>query len=375
MQDGSDISHQPGRQRWGTRGTAGALFAGRLTFENVSCSIGSTEILKDLSFELQAGEIACLLGQSGCGKTTLLQIAAGIQRPTAGRVLLDGEEVDGPTRYVPPERRNVGLVFQDFALFPHLTVIENVAFGLSALSRGEAAKVAEHALARVGLASFRDSYPSSLSGGEQQRVALARAIVPRPQVMLMDEPFSGLDQRLRETVRGETLALLQETRATCVLVTHDPVEAMDFADRILLMRAGRLIQTGSSVDLFNRPADLQVARFFSDVNELGAIVRNGNVETPLGTFSAAGFDQGTEVVVIVRPQALSLAQAGAGTEGYVLEARFLGDKTRLQVQFNGVDEPLAVLLSGLSPQRGETAHFRVDHNHVLIFTKPAPDSI
>jgi iron(III) transport system ATP-binding protein len=375
MQDGSDISHQPGRQRWGTRGTAGALFAGRLTFENVSCSIGSTEILKDLSFELQAGEIACLLGQSGCGKTTLLRIAAGIQRPTAGRVLLDGEEVDGPTRYVPPERRNVGLVFQDFALFPHLTVIENVAFGLSALSRGEAAKVAEHALARVGLASFRDSYPSSLSGGEQQRVALARAIVPRPQVMLMDEPFSGLDQRLRETVRGETLALLQETRATCVLVTHDPVEAMDFADRILLMRAGRLIQTGSSVDLFNRPADLQVARFFSDVNELGAIVRNGNVETPLGTFSAAGFDQGTEVVVIVRPQALSLAQAGAGTEGYVLEARFLGDKTRLQVQFNGVDEPLAVLLSGLSPQRGETAHFRVDHNHVLIFTKPAPDSI
>ncbi|HQX85222.1 MAG TPA: ABC transporter ATP-binding protein [Aestuariivirga sp.] len=375
MQDGSDISHQPGRQRWGTRGTAGALFAGRLTFENVSCSIGSTEILKDLSFELQAGEIACLLGQSGCGKTTLLRIAAGIQRPTAGRVLLDGEEVDGPTRYVPPERRNVGLVFQDFALFPHLTVIENVAFGLSALSRGEAAKVAEHALARVGLASFRDSYPSSLSGGEQQRVALARAIVPRPQVMLMDEPFSGLDQRLRETVRGETLALLQETRATCVLVTHDPVEAMDFADRILLMRAGRLIQTGSSVDLFNRPADLQVARFFSDVNELGAIVKNGNVETPLGTFSAAGFDQGTEVVVIVRPQALSLAQAGAGTEGYVLEARFLGDKTRLQVQFNGVDEPLAVLLSGLSPQRGETAHFRVDHNHVLIFTKPAPDSI
>ena len=284
MQDGSEISNQPERQRWGTRGTAGALFAGKLTFENVSCTIGTTEILKNLSFELQAGEIACLLGQSGCGKTTLLRIAAGIQRPTSGRVLLDDEEVDGPTRYVPPERRNVGLVFQDFALFPHLTVIENVSFGLNALSRKEAAKVAEHALARVGLASFRHSYPSSLSGGEQQRVALARAIVPRPQVMLMDEPFSGLDQRLRETVREETLALLQETRATCVLVTHDPVEAMDFADRILLMRAGRLIQTGTSTELFNKPADLQVARFFSDVNELGAVVKNGNVETPLGTL-------------------------------------------------------------------------------------------
>jgi iron(III) transport system ATP-binding protein len=375
MQDASENSNQPERQRWGQRGTAGALFAGKLAFENVSCSIGSTDILKNLSFELQAGEIACLLGQSGCGKTTLLRVAAGIQQVASGRVLLDDEEVDGPSGFVPPERRNVGLVFQDFALFPHLNVIENVSFGLNALSRKEAAKVAEHALERVGLASFRHSYPSSLSGGEQQRVALARAIVPRPQVMLMDEPFSGLDQRLRETVREETLALLKETRATCVLVTHDPVEAMDFADRILLMRAGRLIQTGTSTELFNKPADLQVARFFSDVNEIGARVKNGNVETPLGIFSAAGFANGEEIVVLIRPQAVTLANAGAGTEGYVLEVRFLGDKTRLQVQFNGIDEPLAVLLNGHTPQKGETASFRVDHDHVLIFTKPAPDSI
>ena len=375
MQDGSENSNQQERQRWGQRGTAGALFAGKLAFENISCTIGSTEILKDLSFELQAGEIACLLGQSGCGKTTLLRIAAGIQRPSSGRVLLDDEEVDGPSHYVPPERRNVGLVFQDFALFPHLTVIENVSFGLNALSPKEAAKVAEHALERVGLASFRHSYPSSLSGGEQQRVALARAIVPRPQVMLMDEPFSGLDQRLRETVREETLALLKETRATCVLVTHDPVEAMDFADRILLMRAGHLIQTGTSTELFNNPADLQVARFFSDVNEIEARVRDGMVETPLGTFHAAGFASGETVVVVIRPQALLLVRENGSTEGYVLEARFLGDKTRLQVQFNGIDEPLAVLLNGHTPQRGETANFRVDHDHVLIFTKPAADSI
>jgi iron(III) transport system ATP-binding protein len=375
MREGHENSNQPERQRWGQRGTAGALFAGKLAFENISCTIGSTEILKDLSFELQAGEIACLLGQSGCGKTTLLRIAAGIQRPTSGRVLLDDEEVDGPSHYVPPERRNVGLVFQDFALFPHLTVIENVAFGLNALSRKEAAKVAEHALERVGLASFRHSYPSSLSGGEQQRVALARAIVPRPQVMLMDEPFSGLDQRLRETVREETLALLKETRATCVLVTHDPVEAMDFTDRILLMRAGRLIQTGTSTELFNNPADLQVARFFSDVNEIEARVRDGMVETALGIFHAAGFASGETVVVVIRPQALLLVRENGSTEGYVLEARFLGDKTRLLVQFNGIDEPLAVLLTGQVPQKGETAYFRVDHDHVLIFTKPATDSI
>jgi iron(III) transport system ATP-binding protein len=374
MQDASDNSNQPERQRWGQRGTAGALFAGKLAFENVSCSIGSTDILKNLSFELQAGEIACLLGQSGCGKTTLLRIAAGIQQVTSGRVLLDDEEVDGPSGFVPPERRNVGLVFQDFALFPHLNVIENVCFGLNALSRKEATKVAEHALERVGLAGFRHSYPSSLSGGEQQRVALARAIVPRPQVMLLDEPFSGLDQRLRETVREETLALLKETRATCVLVTHDPVEAMDFADRILLMRAGRLIQTGTSAELFNSPVDLQVARFFSDVNEIAGRVRGGIVDTPLGKFSAASLANDEAVVVVIRPQALCLARENEGTEGYVLEARFLGDKTRCMVQFNGIDEPLNALLVGHAPQKGETAYFRVDHDYVLIFTKPTTDS-
>ena len=375
MQDARENTGHSETQRWGQRGTAGALFAGKLAFEQVSCSIGATDILKDLSFELQAGEIACLLGQSGCGKTTLLRIAAGIQRLTAGRVLLDDEEVDGPTRFLPPERRNVGLVFQDYALFPHLNVIENVSFGLNALSRREALKVAEHALERVGLASFRHSYPSSLSGGEQQRVALARAIVPRPQVMLMDEPFSGLDQRLRETVRQETLALLKETRATCVLVTHDPVEAMDLADRIFLMRAGRLIQSGTSAELFNKPADLHVARFFSDVNEISGRVKNGLVETPLGRFAANGFANGEDVVIVVRPQALRISREAEGTEGLVRDVRFLGDKTRCMVQFNGLDEPLAALLSGKAPQKGETAFFRIDHDLVLAFTKANSDSI
>ena len=375
MQDARENIGHSETQRWGQRGTAGALFAGKLAFEHVSCSIGATDILKDLSFELQAGEIACLLGQSGCGKTTLLRIAAGIQRLTAGRVLLDDEEVDGPTRFLPPERRNVGLVFQDYALFPHLNVIENVSFGLNALSRREALKVAEHALERVGLASFRHSYPSSLSGGEQQRVALARAIVPRPQVMLMDEPFSGLDQRLRETVRQETLALLKETRATCVLVTHDPVEAMDFADRILLMRAGRLIQTGTPAELFNSPVDLQVARFFSEVNEVEGRVKDGRIETPLGIFPAGNLADGAEAVVVIRPQALRITRLQQGIEGYVLEARFLGDKSRLQVQFNGLEQPVSVVLNGRAPQKGETATFHVDHDRVLTFTKPVPDSI
>ena len=375
MYRASEISVTNPRPRWGQRGTAGAMIAGQLTFENVSCSIAGNPILKNLNFEIKAGEIACLLGQSGCGKTTLLRIAAGIQRPSAGRVLIDGDVVDGPQQFVPPERRNVGLVFQDFALFPHLSVIENVAFGLNALNRVDATKIAEHALERVGLGGFRDAYPGSLSGGEQQRVALARAIVTRPQVMLMDEPFSGLDQRLRETVREETLALLKETRATCVLVTHDPVEAMDLADRIFLMRSGRLIQSGTPTELFQKPSDLHAARFFSDVNEISGRVENGMVETPLGKFAARRFAEGEEIIIVVRPQAFRISQKREGTEGLVREARFLGDKTRCMVQFNGLEEPLAVLLSGKPPQKGEIAFFQIDHEFVLAFTKANSDSI
>jgi iron(III) transport system ATP-binding protein len=357
--------------RWGPRGTAGALFAGQLTFQGVGYDVDGQAIVSDLSFELKPGEIACLLGPSGCGKTTLLRLAAGIQRATAGRIVIDDFEVDGPKSFVPPERRNLGMVFQDFALFPHLTVIENVAFGLRALSRDEAVKVSERALQRVGLASFRDTYPASLSGGEQQRVALARAVVTRPQVMLMDEPFSGLDQRLREAMRSETLALLRETRATCVLVTHDPIEAMEMADRIFVMRKGRLVQVGAPADVFDRPKDLEVARFFSDVNELSASCENGFAVTPLGRFPASGRD----VTVVIRPQALRLARDGEGIDGLVLENRFLGDRSRLMIQFNGLDEPFCAIVAGRGPDKGRIAHFRVDEYQVLVFKKPEPGSI
>ncbi len=195
--------------RWGQRGTAGAHFAGQLRLEDVSLTLAGTDIVHNVSFTVEPGEIVSLLGPSGCGKTSLLRIAAGIIRATSGRVLLDGEEFDGPLRFLPPERRNLGMVFQDFALFPHLTAVQNVAFGLHMLERKEALKIATLMLERVGLNGFRNSYPGALSGGEQQRVALARAIVARPKVMLLDEPFSGLDQRLRELGAGGNIGIAQ----------------------------------------------------------------------------------------------------------------------------------------------------------------------
>ncbi len=372
MKPSTDIGTDERNARWGQRGTAGATFAGLLEFENVSKAFGRTPAVMDVSLKLHPGEIACLLGPSGCGKTTLLRIAAGIDKPDSGRLLFDGQEMAGPGKFVPPERRNIGLMFQDFALFPHLSILDNVAFGLKNLPRVEARSIALQALERVGLARYAASYPHHLSGGEQQRVALARAVVPRPQVMLMDEPFSGLDQRLRESVRAETLALLRETRASCLLVTHDPVEAMGLADRIFLMRYGRLIQAGTPEDLYRRPVDAAAARFFSDTNEVKGKVVDGVINTPLGVFQApAGLVAG-EAVVMVRPQGITRARHGEGIEGLVTETRFQGDDVRCSVIFNGIDDALTVLVSALNaPAKGQAAWFKIDLQHVFVFESGA----
>lgn len=355
---------------WGTRGTAGATFAGNIVFENVSYAVGDVPILHDLSFTLLPGEIICLLGPSGCGKTSLLRLAAGVSRPTYGRILIDGIEVAGKSKYVPPEKRNVGLMFQDFALFPHMSVIENVAYGLHALGHKEALETSLRALERVGLAEYRDVFPHGLSGGEQQRVALARAIVPRPQVMLLDEPFSGLDQRLRETIRTESLALLRETRATCIFVTHDPAEAMEISDRILFMRGGRLVQVGKPEELYHKPIDVAAARFFSDLNEIEGKVENGSVGTPFGRFSASGFADGSVVTVMIRPHAIRRARGNDGVEGFVRERRFLGDMARLEINFIGLDKPISAIISGTDHVgQGETARFVIADEGILIFTK------
>ena len=208
--------------RWGQRGTAGASIPAQLAFENLVQVYDSLRALDGVSLTIEPGEIVCLLGHSGCGKTTLLRIAAGVEAPTSGRVLMDGREVSGPRTFLEPERRGIGLMFQDYALFPHMTILQNNMFGLKDLSSAEAGVAARRALSRVGLEHYANEYPHTLSGGEQQRVALARSIAPRPGVLLMDEPFSNLDRRMRDAIRDETVAILRETGATTIVVTHDP---------------------------------------------------------------------------------------------------------------------------------------------------------
>lgn len=353
---------------------AGTSFAARLTFEAVRKQYGDRAALSGLSLDIAPGEIVCLLGPSGCGKTTLLRIAAGIERPTGGRVLISDREVASDTQFVPPEKRGVGLMFQDFALFPHLTILDNVAFGLKALPREDARREAMRMLTRVGLARYGDQYPHILSGGQQQRVALARAIVPRPAVMLMDEPFSGLDVQLRDSMQEETLRLMRETRATSMIVTHHPEEAMRLGDRIAVMREGALVQTGSAQDLYRQPVDLFVARLFSEINEVPVRVAGGRIASPFGSLAAPGLADGAEAILCIRQRGVGLAALGDGTadkpalRGVVRSAKFLGDAVRYEVAVEGFDRPLNVRAApGAGREPGREVRLVIDPDDVLVF--------
>ncbi len=347
---------------------AAATIAARLTFEGVERRFGDSMALAGVSLDIAPGEVVCLLGPSGCGKTTLLRITSGIEKPSSGRVLINEFEVAGPNRFVPPEKRNVGLMFQDFALFPHLSVLDNVAFGLKSLPREDARREALAALARVGLERHANAFPSTLSGGEQQRAALARAIVPRPAVMLMDEPFSGLDVQLRERLQEETLRILQEARATSLIVTHAPSEALRLGNRIAVMRGGKLVQIGKAEELYRSPADLFVARLFSEINEIPVRVVGGAVRTPIGNFSVPGLADGEAAVLCIRRRSITLAGNGQGIPGRVLNAKFLGDLFALEIAAQGFERSLFTLVREFEvPATGSDVTLAIDPASVLVF--------
>ncbi|KAG1700604.1 putative 2-aminoethylphosphonate import ATP-binding protein PhnT [Nymphon striatum] len=234
--------------QWGKRNSTGVVIASSMSFENIGHTIHDKVILEDISLTVEPGEVLCLLGPSGSGKTTLLRIAAGLIDGTTGAVKIDGRVVADDKTFVPPDKRGVGLVFQDYALFPHLTILQNVEFGLTALNRGDAKTQALRILSRVGLADRASQYPHVLSGGEQQRVALARALAPRPDCAT--------------SIREQTIELLRETRSTAIIVTHDAEEALRVGDHVALIDDGKLVQYGEAKDLYYRPKNLFAAGFF-----------------------------------------------------------------------------------------------------------------
>lgn len=302
-----------------------------LSFDHVTHAYGDTVAVDDFGFTVEPGEIVCLVGPSGCGKTTVLRIAAGLEPVQQGRVAISSEIVADAARGLdrPPERRGTGLVFQDFALFPHLTVAANVGFGLRDKSAADRTSRVEAILDRLGLARHADAYPHMLSGGQQQRAALARALAPEPRVMLLDEPFSGLDAALRSQIRDQTLHVLKNSGAATLLVTHDPEEAMILGDRIVLMRDGRLIQSGKPGDLYLHPVNAFAAEFFGDVNRLVGTVEAGVVPTPFGPIAASRLADGSGVDVLIRPEALQVREIKAGTRpshpAIAVASRLLGE--------------------------------------------------
>ena len=339
----------------------------RLSLDAVSFRYGPILAVDGVSLEVAEGEIVCLLGPSGSGKSTLLRLIAGIERPWSGRVLLDGVAVAGRGTFVEPEERRVGMVFQDYALFPHLTVAANVAFGIRRQRKADVDSRVAVMLDRVGLRQYADSYPHMLSGGERQRVALARALLPGPRVLLMDEAFSSLDSRLRDRIRQDTLKLLRETRTTAVLVTHDPGEAMRLADRIALLHEGRLVECAPPEDLYSKPATLAAARFISNVNELRGVCRDGYVLTPLGCFTAPHLADQTEACVCIRPHSVRVAPRGDGVPGRVVSTSFLGEVNHVAVAVNGLAAPLTIRTPGrtrLSPD--DTVYLAVDPEDVQV---------
>jgi iron(III) transport system ATP-binding protein len=299
-------------------------------------------------FELEAedGELLCLLGPSGCGKTTALRLIAGLERPDDGMVEVAGRPVAGPQTWVPPERRHVGMVFQDWALFPHLDVRGNVAFGLDGETRGRVEELLE--LAR--LTGLEDRMPYELSGGQQQRVALARALAPSPDVLLLDEPFSNLDAQLRAEVRSEVRQVLRSTGTTAVFVTHDQEEALSIADRVSVMIAGRIRRSGTPFEVYADPVDAGVARLLGQTNLLPARITQGIATTALGELHVPDVPGGA-AEVLVRPESLRATPDLAG-QARIVEVEFyghdqlvrctLGDGTHLDVRLMGPHPELQI---------------------------------
>ncbi len=347
-----------------------------LALEHVSHAYGDHAVVKDLSLMLANGEIGCLLGASGCGKTTVLRLIAGFEMPSSGQIRLRDETVGSAERNLPPEKRQIGMVFQDYALFPHLTVAGNIGFGLS--QRGEKSALAgrrvEELLAMVGLAGLGEKYPHELSGGQQQRVALARALAPRPHLLLLDEPFSNLDVDLRERLSLEVRDILKQTGTAAMLVTHDQHEAFAVADMVGIMHAGRIEQWDTPYNLYHRPATRHVADFVGQGVLLpGRVLGAATVAIELGTLGCRlpQAVAGDEMVdILLRPDDI-VHDDTAPTQAEVVAKAFRGAEFLYTLKLLSGTQVLSLVPSHHNHAIGEKIGIRLDVDHVVAFSRAA----
>ena len=343
---------------------AGAGAPPVLELDGITKAFGDETAVEGVSLTVREGELLTLLGPSGCGKTTTLHLLAGLETPTEGTVAIGGERVAGPDAFVPAERRDVGLVFQDYALFPHLTVAENVAFGLTDREPAARERRVDRMLELVGLDRHRDRRPARLSGGQQQRVALARSLAPEPEVLLLDEPFSNLDVGLRVEMREEVRRILREAGVTAVSVTHDQEEALSISDRVAIMSDGRVEQVATPGEVFEHPESRFVASFLGQASFLSGRVDGDGIVTGLGTFDldllagTAGAYDGAEIDLLVRPDDLRATPTNEeNADGRVVHRQYHGPSFVYRIRLDSGDTVSCL------------------HNHVEVFDHDQPVSV
>jgi iron(III) transport system ATP-binding protein len=342
----------------------------QLKLEAVSIAYGGTPAVEEVSFSLPAGEIGCLLGPSGCGKTSLLRAVAGFEPITHGEIHLHGKRVTSVAGGLPPERRRVGMVFQDFALFPHLNIEKNIAFGLRGMPVAKRRKRVEELLQLIGLERTGRTYPHQLSGGQQQRVALARAIAPRPEILLLDEPFSSLDMELREQLAREVRDLLKQDRVTAILVTHDQLEAFAMSDTIGVMQGGKLQQWGSAYDLYHKPVNHFVANFVGRGSILeGEVIDRTQLATILGRVQGeipAQCRPGCRLQLLLRPDDV-IIDSRAATRARIIDKAFRGSAYLYTLKLADSSRVLSLMPSHREFALGTETGIRLDLQHLVLF--------
>jgi iron(III) transport system ATP-binding protein len=341
-----------------------------LELKQISQAYDRHLIVKDLSLTLKHGEIGCLLGASGCGKTTVLRTIAGFEPLLDGEIFLNGSCVSSNGQLLPPAKRQIGMVFQDYALFPHLTIFDNVAFGLKGMDKALMIRRVNEALELVGLYSEHAKYPHEISGGQQQRVALARALAPKPQLLLMDEPFSNLDVTLRERLSMEVRDILKEYGTTALFVTHNQHEAFAVADRIGVMHNGEILQWDNAHNLYHQPASPRIAEFVGEGTLINGVVRGNNqVETGLGLLDGimtAATPADTTVQLLVRPEDV-IHDDSSPVKAEVLRRNFRGASILYSLLLENGDRVLALVPSHCDHQPGEKIGIHPDVRHLVLF--------